>query len=115
MTIIARRHKLIVMAQPMGAIHTQIIGQLYAPTPDMTDIRFFLALAALENNLVSGADKIPMLLLKPMHLHRYASCKLISNFVNGGATKVSLPFLKAWWFLFSKISMQSYRSTLSIV
>ena len=36
--------------------HAQIIGQTYAPTPDMTDLRLFFALAALENKLVFGAD-----------------------------------------------------------
>ena len=36
--------------------HAQISGQTYAPTPDMTDLRLFFALAALENKLVFGAD-----------------------------------------------------------
>ena len=34
----------------------QVLGQTYAPTPDMTDLRLFFALAALENKLVYGAD-----------------------------------------------------------
>ena len=33
-----------------------IAGHTYAPTPDMTDLRLFFALAALENKLVFGAD-----------------------------------------------------------
>jgi hypothetical protein len=34
----------------------QVKGQTYAPTPDMSDLRLFFALAALENKLVFGAD-----------------------------------------------------------
>jgi hypothetical protein len=34
----------------------QVQGQTYAPTPDMTDLRLFFALAALEGKLVFGAD-----------------------------------------------------------
>jgi hypothetical protein len=34
----------------------RVQGQTYAPTPDMTDLRLFLALAFLENKLVFGAD-----------------------------------------------------------
>ena len=34
----------------------QVHGPTYAPTPDMTDMRLFFALAALENKLVFGAD-----------------------------------------------------------
>ena len=33
-----------------------IAGHTYAPTPDMTDLRLFFALSALENKLVFGAD-----------------------------------------------------------
>jgi hypothetical protein len=34
----------------------QVQGQTYAPTPDMTDLRLFFALATLEGKLVFGAD-----------------------------------------------------------
>ena len=34
----------------------QIHGPTYAPTPDMTDLRLFFALATLENKLIYGAD-----------------------------------------------------------
>ena len=33
-----------------------VAGHTFAPTPDMTDLRLFFALAALENKLVFGAD-----------------------------------------------------------
>jgi hypothetical protein len=33
-----------------------VAGHTYAPTPDMTDLRLFFALSALENKLVFGAD-----------------------------------------------------------
>ena len=36
--------------------HAQINGHTYAPTPDMTELRLFFALATLENKLVYGAD-----------------------------------------------------------
>jgi hypothetical protein len=34
----------------------RVSGHTYAPTPDITDLRLFFALAALENKLVYGAD-----------------------------------------------------------
>ena len=34
----------------------RVAGHTFAPTPDMTDLRLFFALAALENKLVFGAD-----------------------------------------------------------
>jgi hypothetical protein len=39
-----------------GGGQAMIAGHTYAPTPDMTDLRLFFALAALENKLVFGAD-----------------------------------------------------------
>ena len=36
--------------------HAWIIGQTYAPTHNMTNLRLFFALAAIENMLVISAD-----------------------------------------------------------
>jgi hypothetical protein len=54
MKTISKRQALFVTTTHGG--QAQVQGQTYAPTPDMTGLHLFFALAALEGKLVNGAD-----------------------------------------------------------
>ena len=82
--------------------HAQIIVQTYAPTPHMTNLRLFFALAALENKLVFGAD-VSNTFAEAHAPAQVYFMQIDVQFVNGGPEKVNFPFLKDMLFLFSKI------------
>lgn len=101
-----RRHSsqklvLYVMAPPVEICSNYWTNSI-VPSPFMTDQTFSLLLILLKASRYM-VQILSILLLRPLLLHKYTSCRFISNFMIGGAVKFIFPFLRVIWFLLSKI------------
>ena len=71
-----------VMAPPMGAI-VKLFVKLKHPLQTWISLYCSLPFLLLKTSWCL-VQMLPILLLKPMLLHRYTSCRLMSTFMNGG-------------------------------